>query len=428
MALRLLSFHIPVLWLKRGVKIISRDRAGTYAEAATRGAPRARQVADRYHILVNLRDALRGTLARKPESLPEVAAEREEPCSSSQPSTGSPQPSHLPDAIRQEDEPAGTPPDQGALVPGARKLTVAEQRRQISRANRLARYEQIVALHQKGLSQRMIARHLHVSRKVVRRSLTAGAFPERALTGRRQSKLDPYLPYLRKRWEEGCHNGLQLARELQAQGFRGSASLVRRLIGDWRARLPGPPERVRGKKRQAAPPAKRRLSPRQASWLFLTDQQQLTADQRTLASAHLPDQCHLPGTLSAGTRLCADGQATASAATRPMAGPGSPELLGGTAGICFWHQARLRRRSSSVVSSMESGAGGGTDHTPETVEEANVRAGSLRAPSLARPLHSLIQPPHRVRMSPKMSPLFAEIILARLCFALHPCIFRHPRT
>jgi len=155
-------------------------------------------------------------------------------------------------------------------------------RAQISRANRLVRYEQIVALHQEGLSRRLIARHLHVSRKVVRRSLTAGAFPERAPTGRRQSKLDPYLPYLRKRWEEGCHNGLQLARELQAQGFRGSASLVRRLIGDWRARLPGPPERVRGKKRQAAPPVKRRLSPRHASWLFVKDQAQLTAEQRAL--------------------------------------------------------------------------------------------------------------------------------------------------
>ncbi len=49
-------------------------------------------------------------------------------------------------------------------------------------------------------------------------------------------------------------------------------------------------------------------------------------------------------------------------------------------------------------------AGGGTDHTPETAETANVRAGSLRSPSLARPLHRLIQPPHRVRMSHKRSP------------------------
>ncbi len=273
-----------VRWLRAhpGVKIISRDRAGGYAEAAKRGAPRAKQVADRYHILVNLRDALKGTLARKPESLPEVEAESGEPRSSSQPSPNSPTPSHLPDESRQEAEPAGTPQDHGASAPAARTLTVAEQRRQISRANRFVRYEQIVALHHEGHSQRMIARHLHVSRKLVRRSLTAGAFPERAPTGRRQSKLDPYLPYLRKRWEEGCHNGLQLARELQAQGFRGSASLVRRLIGAWRTRLPGPPERVRGKKRQAAAPAKRRLSPRHASWLFVTDQEQLTADQRAL--------------------------------------------------------------------------------------------------------------------------------------------------
>ena len=133
-----------------------------------------------------------------------------------------------------------------------------------------------------GESQRAIARHLHVSRKVVHRSVRAGTFPERVPTGKRQSKLDPYLPYLRRRWEEGCHNGLQLARELKAQGFRGSASLVGKLIGGWRARLPGPAERVRGKKRQAAPPIKRRLSPRHASWLFVTNQQQLTAEQQAL--------------------------------------------------------------------------------------------------------------------------------------------------
>ena len=272
-----------VRWLRahRGVKIISRDRAGAYAEAATRGAPRARQVADRYHILVNLRDALKGTLARKQESLPEVAAERSEPRVSSQPAITPLEAARAPEDPAPEDERAGAPQGQRPGA-GTRLLTVAEQRRQISRANRLARYEQIIALHRQGRSQRAIARQLHVSRKVVQRSVRAGTFPERVPTGRRQSKLTPYLPYLRRRWEQGCHNGRQLAREIQAQGFRGSASLVGKLTGDWRARLPGPAERGRGKKRQAAPPLKRRVSPRHASWLFVKDQQQLTADQRAL--------------------------------------------------------------------------------------------------------------------------------------------------
>jgi transposase len=220
---------------------------------------------------VNLRDALKGTLARKSGSLPEVAAERGEPRASSQPTMTTLQASRAPEETAPEDERAG-----------ARQLTVTEQRRQISRANRLARYEQIIALHRQGLSQRAIARQLHVSRKVVYRSVRAGTFPERVPTGRRQSKLAPYLPYLRHSFEQGCHNGRQLAREIQAQGFRGSASLVGKLTSGWRARLPEPPQRVRGKKRQTTPPVKRRLSPRHASWLFVKDQQQLTADQRAL--------------------------------------------------------------------------------------------------------------------------------------------------
>jgi hypothetical protein len=47
-------------WLKRHpkVEVISRDRCDLYAQAAWHGAPRAEQVADRFHILQNLRPAI----------------------------------------------------------------------------------------------------------------------------------------------------------------------------------------------------------------------------------------------------------------------------------------------------------------------------------------------------------------------------------
>jgi transposase len=47
-------------WFKRypETEIVSRDRAGTYADAARQDAPQARQVADRFHLLKNLRETI----------------------------------------------------------------------------------------------------------------------------------------------------------------------------------------------------------------------------------------------------------------------------------------------------------------------------------------------------------------------------------
>jgi transposase len=53
-------------WLAQhpGIEIASRDRCGLYAEGARQGAPQARQVADRFHLLQNLRQTIEQQLSR----------------------------------------------------------------------------------------------------------------------------------------------------------------------------------------------------------------------------------------------------------------------------------------------------------------------------------------------------------------------------
>jgi transposase len=61
-------------WLREHAppEVISRDRVGAYAEAARHGAPQAVQVADRFHLLRNLREALEHVLARHTAAIEEA--------------------------------------------------------------------------------------------------------------------------------------------------------------------------------------------------------------------------------------------------------------------------------------------------------------------------------------------------------------------
>ena len=52
------------------IEVISRDRASNYADAARQGAPQALQVADRFHLMKNVREKLKELLDRKRTCLP----------------------------------------------------------------------------------------------------------------------------------------------------------------------------------------------------------------------------------------------------------------------------------------------------------------------------------------------------------------------
>ena len=90
-----------------------------------------------------------------------------------------------------------------------------ERLRQAYREERLARYEQVVALHQLGMSQAAIAKRVGMGQSTVGNWLAAGAYPE-TTRGPSMSRIDPYLPYLFQRWESGCHTMVRLHEELVA--------------------------------------------------------------------------------------------------------------------------------------------------------------------------------------------------------------------
>jgi transposase len=222
-------------WLRAHAppKIISRDRAGAYAEAARQGAPHAIQVADRFHLLRNLREALEHVLTRHTTVIEKAF---------------------------QQSSPAPVVP-LPPLIPSAPALTRPQPLSRQRRQRRFERYQQVIALHQRGASKRAIARQLGLERKTVRHWLSAGQFPERQVPQRRSS-VDHWLSYLEKRWTEGCHNRSQLWRELQAQGAGFAAVTLRRWF---RVRLG-----VRGRPSQIAhSPPHQRPSPRQISALLL---------------------------------------------------------------------------------------------------------------------------------------------------------------
>jgi transposase len=163
------------------IELISRDRGGDYATAASQGAPQAIQTADRFHLCKNLTEAVEKALARcraeirKSQKVKKKAAEN---------------PSRR-----------KTPP---ALSTSDGKPYSAHQ------TERHDRYQQVIALREQRAKVKDIAQRVGLGRRTVQRWLTDGTYVETNYHHRHRSSFDRYEAYVRRRWDEGVHNIQQI--------------------------------------------------------------------------------------------------------------------------------------------------------------------------------------------------------------------------
>jgi transposase len=248
------------LWLQAhpGVGVITRDRSKAYADGARQGAPEAMQVADRFHLLQNLAEALDQVFNAHGHLLDAVnKALRQAPVAQPNGTVAVPVPPPSPPRIARE---------------------LAHQRR----AQRLALYQQIWALHRQGWPGQAIAAQLGIGKNTVFRSLRTPTFPERKRrSDRGRSILTPYAPYLLERWNAGCRDAVRLFRELQQRGYAGSYVTVARYAQRLRQAQGQAPRQRRPRQTlpAVAEPSARHLTARRATWLVLRRPERLAKDE-----------------------------------------------------------------------------------------------------------------------------------------------------
>ncbi|WP_234439584.1 MULTISPECIES: transposase [Streptomyces] len=262
-------------WLDRhpGVEIICRDRAGAYAEGARRGAPDALQVADRFHLWQGLGRAVETC----------VAAHR--------------------DCLRTP-APSGTLTEATRPAPGRSQDDAEPAGRRAERKK--AAHALVHEMLAQGHSRRAIARHLGWGLNTVLRYANAARWQDTIRDNRpRPSRLDPYKPYLERRFAEGCTSVTRLHSELIAEHAPVTYGMVRAHI----ASLRGAPAAA-----QPRPP-----TVRQGTGWLTRHPATLTEEDRTGLKdvlARCPELARQPGTSATSARH----SPTTSAARSP---PGS---------------------------------------------------------------------------------------------------------
>jgi transposase len=252
-------------WLREhpGVKVIARDRSTAYAEGARHGAPAATQVADRFHLLQNLREALDQVFLTHEQTLDAVnALMHQQPVALSDGAVAVPVPPH--------------------------EIPLPAQHRAAQRqARRQALHTQVWALHRQGWTAPAIAQNLGMSLRTVQRDLRSATFAgRRRRSDRGESVLNPYKPYLLERWNAGCYTAMRLFRDLRPRGYAGGYGVVAAYARRLRQAQGLPPghRRARQPLPAVAEPPCQPLTPRRATWLVLRREEKRTeAETQQLA-------------------------------------------------------------------------------------------------------------------------------------------------
>src|SRR4051812_20643292 len=245
------------------IAVVARARSTEYARGMGRGARGATQVAARWHVLVNVRQAVERWLAGAQARLRRLP-----------PSPGTP-----------ADVRTGR-----RTKPFAR--TRAERAARVGRRERwLSLYEEVRRRHAAGEALQAISRAMNLAVGTVRKYASAESFPAPEGRPLRCSILDPYLVHLQARLAEGCENALALWREVRAAGFPGTAKQVQRWVAEhrtapapstphqWRTRspVPSPTSAALG-----CPPAL--PSPTQLAWLLVQPSAALSVSDAALVA------------------------------------------------------------------------------------------------------------------------------------------------
>ena len=139
------------------------------------------------------------------------------------------------------------------------------------------RWKEVHRLRDAGADVADIARKLDISRTTVYRYKNRIELPEFGQHRRKGGLLDPWVPYILRRWEEGCRNGRKLFREIRERGYPYSESNVTRLVAGLRRSdgLVG----ISKKRCTTASKSTRTPGTRHVASLFLRRKERLTEEQ-----------------------------------------------------------------------------------------------------------------------------------------------------